>query len=142
MACDNLVLSARVEAVLATLCCVCNQAREAVEMRAQIEKKLAQKEKEKREENLRQLAQKAREERAGIRRADGTADVLHSHTAMCLDGSQSACLCHRHGSGCLVLRLLTSFPECYISPIVHFCALWVTPKPYFLTMATPFKIRL
>jgi len=47
------------------------KAREAVEMRAQIEKKLAQKEKEKREENLRQLAQKAREERAGIRRADG-----------------------------------------------------------------------
>ena len=47
------------------------KAREAVEMRAQIEKKLAQKEKEKREENLRQLAQKAREERAGIRRVDG-----------------------------------------------------------------------
>lgn len=48
-----------------------SKAREAVEMRAQIEKKLAQKEKEKREENLRQLAQKAREERAGIRRAEG-----------------------------------------------------------------------
>jgi len=47
------------------------QAREAVETRAQVEKKIAQKEKEKREENLRQLAQKAREERAGIRRADG-----------------------------------------------------------------------
>jgi len=48
-------------------------------MRAQVEKKLAQKEKEKREENLRQLAQKAREERAGIRRADGllTATTLH-----------------------------------------------------------------
>lgn len=43
------------------------QAREAVEMRAQLEKKLAQKEKEKKEEHLRQLAQKAREERAGIR---------------------------------------------------------------------------
>lgn len=40
-------------------------------MRAQIEKKMAQKEKEKREEGLRQLAQRAREERAGIRRADG-----------------------------------------------------------------------
>jgi len=52
------------------------KAREAVEMRAQIEKKLAQKEKEKREENLRQLAQKAREERAGIRRADGMHDKL------------------------------------------------------------------
>ena len=36
-------------------------------MRAQLEKKLAQKDKEKKEENLRQLAQKAREERAGIR---------------------------------------------------------------------------
>ncbi|KAF4532865.1 hypothetical protein B566_EDAN001468 [Ephemera danica] len=43
------------------------KARDAVEMRAQLEKKLAQKEKEKKEENLRQLAQKAREERAGIR---------------------------------------------------------------------------
>lgn len=43
------------------------KARESVEMRAQLEKKLAQKEKEKKEEHLRQLAQKAREERAGIR---------------------------------------------------------------------------
>ncbi len=42
-----------------------------MEMRAQVEKKLAQKEKEKREDNLRQLAQKARDERAGIRRMDG-----------------------------------------------------------------------
>ena len=40
-------------------------------MRAQIEKTVAQKEKEKKEENLRQLAQKVREERAGIRRNDG-----------------------------------------------------------------------
>nr|CAD7573980.1 unnamed protein product [Timema californicum] len=45
------------------------KAREAVEMRAQLEKKLAQKEKEKKEDHLRQLAQKAREERAGIRTA-------------------------------------------------------------------------
>lgn len=45
------------------------QAREAVETRAQLEKKLAQKEKEKKEEHLRLLAQKAREERAGIRTA-------------------------------------------------------------------------
>jgi len=43
------------------------KAREAVEMRAQLEKKLAQKEKEKKEEHLRALAQKARDERAGIR---------------------------------------------------------------------------
>lgn len=43
------------------------KAREAVEMRAQMEKSLAKKEKEKKEENLRMLAQKAREERAGIR---------------------------------------------------------------------------
>ena len=40
-------------------------------MRAQIEKKVAQKEKEKKEENLRLLAQKAREDRAGIRRGEG-----------------------------------------------------------------------
>lgn len=43
------------------------KAREAVETRAQLEKKLAQKEKEQKEEHLRQLAQKARDERAGIR---------------------------------------------------------------------------
>ena len=43
------------------------KAREEVEMRAQMEKKIAQKEKEKKEENLRLLAKKAREERAGIR---------------------------------------------------------------------------
>ena len=41
-------------------------------MRAQVEKKMAQKEKEKKEESLRLLAQKAREESAGIRRLDGT----------------------------------------------------------------------
>ncbi|RWS01347.1 SNW domain-containing protein 1-like protein [Dinothrombium tinctorium] len=43
------------------------KAREAVETRAQMEKKVAQNEKEKKEEHLRALAQKAREERAGIR---------------------------------------------------------------------------
>lgn len=43
------------------------KAREEVELRAQMEKKVAQKEKEKKEENLRNLAKKAREERAGIR---------------------------------------------------------------------------
>ncbi|CAH0556648.1 unnamed protein product [Brassicogethes aeneus] len=43
------------------------KAREAVETRAQLEKKLAQKEKEQKEEHLRQLAQKARDERAGIK---------------------------------------------------------------------------
>lgn len=43
------------------------KAREAVEMRAQLEKKMAQKDKEKKEEHLRAMAQKARDERAGIR---------------------------------------------------------------------------
>lgn len=47
------------------------KAREAVETRAQLEKKLAQKEKEQKEEHLRQLAQKARDERAGIKVAPG-----------------------------------------------------------------------
>lgn len=46
------------------------KAREAVEARAQLEKKLAQKEKEKKEDMLRQMAQRAREERAGIRLPD------------------------------------------------------------------------
>ncbi len=45
-------------------------------MRAQLEKKMAQKEKEKREESLRALAQKAREERAGIRRVEGKLNRL------------------------------------------------------------------
>lgn len=44
-------------------------------MRAQLEKKLAQKEKEKKEQKLVELAQKAREERAGIRSAAGTCTV-------------------------------------------------------------------
>ena len=53
------------------------QAREAVELRAQMEKKLAQNVKEKKEENLRMLAQMAREERAGIRaRGDNRDDEL------------------------------------------------------------------
>lgn len=43
------------------------KAREAVETRAQLERKLAQKEKEQKEEHLRQLAQKARDERTGIK---------------------------------------------------------------------------
>uniref|UniRef100_A0A8D3D1C8 SNW domain-containing protein 1 n=1 Tax=Scophthalmus maximus TaxID=52904 RepID=A0A8D3D1C8_SCOMX len=43
------------------------KAREAVEMRAQVEKKVAQKEKEKKEEKLRELAQMARDRRAGIK---------------------------------------------------------------------------
>lgn len=43
------------------------KARESVELRAQLQKKQAQKEKEKKEETLRQLAQQVREERAGLR---------------------------------------------------------------------------
>eukprot|EP00099_Drosophila_melanogaster_P006736 NP_001259370.1 Bx42, isoform B [Drosophila melanogaster] len=43
------------------------KAREAVEARSQLEKKLAQKEKEKKEDMLRMMAQRAREERAGLR---------------------------------------------------------------------------
>lgn len=38
-----------------------------MEMRAQVERKMAQKEKEKHEEKLREMAQKARERRAGIK---------------------------------------------------------------------------
>lgn len=46
------------------------KAREAVEARTQLEKKLASKEKEAKEQQLRQMAQRAREERAGIRPAE------------------------------------------------------------------------
>lgn len=45
------------------------KARQAIEMRAQLETKLAQKKKEKNEELLRQVAQNAREERAGLKSA-------------------------------------------------------------------------
>lgn len=41
------------------------KAREAVEARAQLERRLAQREKEKKEEHLRVLAQRARDHRAG-----------------------------------------------------------------------------
>ncbi|CAH8620839.1 unnamed protein product [Dicrocoelium dendriticum] len=44
------------------------KAREAVEMRAQIERKVAQKQKERKEEQLQRIAQQARETRAGLRR--------------------------------------------------------------------------
>lgn len=47
------------------------KAREAVEVRAQLEKKIAQKEKEKKEDMLRQMAQQARDERAGLRAPGG-----------------------------------------------------------------------
>ena len=51
------------------------KAREEVELRAQMEKKLAQKEKERKEEGLRLLARKAREQRAGI--TSGASNELH-----------------------------------------------------------------
>lgn len=46
------------------------KARESVEARAQLERKMAAKEKEKKEEHLRLMAQRAREQRAGNRNAD------------------------------------------------------------------------
>ena len=53
------------------LACYCSvsplQARKAVEARNNLERKVAHKQREAKEENLRQLAQKARDERAGIR---------------------------------------------------------------------------
>ena len=52
------------------------KAREAVEMRAQMEKKVAQKEKEKKEEKLRRLAAEAREQRAGIRQGGADEDEI------------------------------------------------------------------
>lgn len=44
-----------------------------MELRAQLQKKQAQKEKEKKEETLRELAQRVREERAGLRSGGGGA---------------------------------------------------------------------
>lgn len=54
------------------------KAREAVEARAQLEKKLAQKEKEKKEDMLRMMAQRAREERAGLRNPESDAVAVGS----------------------------------------------------------------
>lgn len=45
-----------------------------MEMRAQMEKKMLQKEKEKKEEALRHLARQVREERAGLGRGDAGAE--------------------------------------------------------------------
>merc|ERR1712226_43354 len=50
------------------------KAREAVETRATLEKKLAQKDKEKKEMKLRELAEKARQERSGIHAVPKDAD--------------------------------------------------------------------
>lgn len=50
------------------------KAREAVETRATLEKKLAQKDKEKKEMKLRELAEKARQERSGINTAPKDSD--------------------------------------------------------------------
>ncbi|KAM3957198.1 LOW QUALITY PROTEIN: puff-specific protein Bx42-like [Aphomia sociella] len=50
------------------------KAREAVEARAQLERRLAQREKEKKEEHLRMLAQRARDYRAGIRAPEEEAE--------------------------------------------------------------------
>lgn len=60
-------------------------------MRAQIEKKMEQREKEKREENLKQLAARAREERAGIKRGDGE---LYSYR----DSMLVLCTCRGRGT--------------------------------------------
>lgn len=51
------------------------KAREGVEMRAQMERKQAQKEKEKKEDILKKLAQKAREERAGLKVTSASEEV-------------------------------------------------------------------
>ena len=45
----------------------CVQARKAIALRSTMEKKLANIEREKKEDNLRQLAQKARDARVGLR---------------------------------------------------------------------------
>ncbi|GFO48300.1 puff-specific protein bx42 [Plakobranchus ocellatus] len=58
------------------------KAREAVEMRVNLEKNKVKTIKEKKEQNLRDLAQKAREERAGIRREDIVANADKDESVM------------------------------------------------------------
>ena len=53
------------------------QARESVEMRAQVERKVAAKEKEAKEKQLRQLAEEARNKRSGLRKEDKSELLLH-----------------------------------------------------------------
>jgi SNW domain-containing protein 1 len=66
------------------------KAREAVEARAQLERKLAQREKEKKEDHLRIMAQKARDHRNGIRtHNDADVDVPIAGSAG-LDGTGDA----------------------------------------------------
>lgn len=55
-------------------------------MRAQIDRKIAQREKEKKEATLRQLAQKARDERAGIKSHDSKYQELSYFKVIKSDG--------------------------------------------------------
>lgn len=61
------------------------KAREAVELRAQLQKKQAQKGKEMKEETLRQVARQVRDERAGIRSAEWGANAILND-----DGNEAA----------------------------------------------------
>ncbi|CAH2208202.1 jg566, partial [Pararge aegeria aegeria] len=65
------------------------KAREAVEARAQLERRLAQREKEKKEEHLRMLAQRARDHRAGIRNPEEEA-VVEEGAPLVPEGELSA----------------------------------------------------
>ncbi|CAH0718430.1 unnamed protein product, partial [Brenthis ino] len=66
------------------------KAREAVEARAQLERRLAQREKEKKEEHLRMLAQRARDHRAGIRNPEDEANEETASIAPEPEGELSA----------------------------------------------------
>ncbi|XP_072933881.1 puff-specific protein Bx42 [Epargyreus clarus] len=63
------------------------KAREAVEARAQLERRLAQRDKERKEEHLRVLAQRARDHRAGIRAPD---DLPEGPEAEKVEGDEAA----------------------------------------------------
>lgn len=58
-------------------------------MRAQIDRKIAQREKEKKEATLRQLAQKARDERAGIKSHDSKYQQLCDFKPLKILGNDS-----------------------------------------------------
>ena len=69
------------------------QARKAIALRSNMEKKLATKDRESKEENLRQLAQRARDERAGIKTADvGEEQCMTLHCSVCVCMHMRACL--------------------------------------------------
>ena len=88
------------------------QARKAVEARAQIQQKLAQKQKESKEEQMRILAAQAREMRAGIR-------VETANNGICLLGTHTSVLYVIRNCICSPVPILTKLSYIHCCPVVY-----------------------